>query len=67
MKSNFRNVMVIAAIAMLTMGAAGCKRADNSGGAGTDAGSTGAMSGPSAASGGAAAGGMSGGASGASQ
>jgi hypothetical protein len=36
MKSNFRNVVVIAAIAMLTMGAAGCQRADNSGGAGTD-------------------------------
>ena len=67
MNSNFRNVMVITAIAMLTLGAAGCKRADNSGGSGTDAGSTGAMSAPPAASGGAAAGGMSGGASGASQ
>ncbi|MFM0551020.1 hypothetical protein P0D69_08600 [Paraburkholderia sediminicola] len=63
MKSNFRNVMVLTAIVILTMGAAGCKRADNSSsGAGADAGSsTGAMSAPSAASG------MSGGASGASQ
>jgi hypothetical protein len=66
MKSNFRNIMVIAAIAMLTAGAAGCKRTDNSSGAATGAdsagamsGPAGAMSGPSAASGGAAAGGMS--------
>jgi len=62
MKPNFRNVMVITAIAILAMGGAGCKRADNSSGAGADAGSsTGAMSAPSAASG------MSAGASGASQ
>src|SRR5258708_30551591 len=48
MKSNFRSVMVIAAIAMLTMGAAGCKRAGNSGGASTDACHAGAMCAPSA-------------------
>ncbi|MGH8778270.1 hypothetical protein [Paraburkholderia sp.] len=49
-----KNVLVVASIALVTLGVAGCKRADNSGASGDNSASsssTGAMSAPAASSG----------------